>query len=322
MVGSVRPSRSSILRGSQFMQSSFMRDAKPALMRRSLVELRETGEPIELVPLAQRLLAVSSPLAPELARRVVGMALGRPAASLPDRFGPRDLRLDGEFDVADIPIEAADWVVVDLETTGLAATGASILEIGAVRISGLRIVDRYETLVRPPGKIPRSIIALTGIHDAMVAEAPTTRSALRAFRNWLEVTPAAPFVAHNAGFDHGFVSHGLEACQLEAYMGPVLCTRKLGRRLVPELGRYSLDALCAHFGISNRSRHRALGDADATAIALIDMLRMALADPEIRTVGDLIDLNGRPPRPRKRKSRRAARKRVASARSGEHPRNR
>jgi DNA polymerase III epsilon subunit family exonuclease len=302
------------------MQSSFMRDSKPALMRRSLVELRAAGEPIGLVPLAQRLLAVTTPVAPEFARRVVGMALGRPAASLPDRFLPHDLRFDAEFDVAEIPIELADWVVVDLETTGLAATGASILEIGAVRISNLEVVDRFETLVRPPGKIPRAIVALTGIGDAMVAEAPTTRSALRAFRNWLEITPTAPFIAHNAGFDHGFVKLGLEACQLPAYRGPVLCTRKLGRRLVPELGRYSLDALCAHFGISNQSRHRALGDADATAIALVDMLRMALAGSEIRTVGDLIDLNDRPPLPRK--SKRGARNRVASARSGERTRKR
>lgn len=304
MVGSIRPVRFSFLCGLQFMKSSFMRDAKPALMRRSLTELRAAGEPIGLVPLAQRLLAVSTPVAPELARRVVGMALGRPPGSLPDRLHPRELRLDGEFDVADIPIDAADWVVVDLETTGLAATGASILEIGAVRISRLQIVDRYETLVRPPGKIPAAIAALTGIHDAMVAEAPTTRSALRTFRNWLEATPTAPFVAHNAGFDHGFVTLGLEACGLAAYPGPVLCTRKLGRRLVPELGRYSLDSLCAHFGISNRSRHRALGDADATAVALIDMLRIALAGSEIRTVGDLIDLNDRPPLKRKRKSKR------------------
>jgi DNA polymerase III epsilon subunit family exonuclease len=304
------------------MQSSFMRDSKPALMRRSLVELRASDEPIGLVPLAQYLLAVSTPVAPDLARRVVAMALGRPAASLPERLQPHDLRLDGEFDVADIPIEEADWVVVDLETTGLAATGASILEVGAVRISGLQIVDRFETLVRPPGKIPQAIVALTGIHDEMVAEAPTTRSALRAFRNWLEITPTAPFVAHNASFDHGFVKLGLDACQLPAYPGPVVCTRKLGRRLVPELGRYSLDALSAHFGISNRSRHRALGDADATAIALIDMLRIALAGPEIRTVGELIDLNNRPPPKRKRKSKRPVRKRTASAPRGERKPNR
>jgi len=289
-------------------------------MRRSLVELRATGEPIGLVPLAQKLLAVSTPVAPELARRVVGMALGRPPASLPERLQPTDLRFDGGFDVAEIPIEAADWVVVDLETTGLAATGASILEIGAVRVSRLQIVDRFETLVRPPGRIPPAIVALTGIHDAMVAEAPTTRSALRAFRNWLEITPTAPFVAHNAGFDHGFVKLGLESCQLPAYPGPVLCTRKLGRRLIPELERYNLDALCAHFGISNRSRHRALGDADATAIALVDMLRIALAGSEIRTVGDLIDLNDRPPR--RRKSTRGVRKRVVSEPRGERRRNR
>ena len=179
---------------------------------------------------------------------------------------------------------------------------ASILEIGAVRVSRLAIVERFETLVRPPGegRVPRAIVALTGIHDAMVAEAPTERRALRAFRKWLDRTPTAPFVAHNASFDHGFVSRALDALELPAYRGPVLCTRKLGRRLLPDLGRYNLDQLCAHFGISNRSRHRALGDADATALALVDLLPIATARFELSTVGELIDFESRPPRPRRR----------------------
>lgn len=273
-------------------------------MRRSLTELRASGESIGLIPLAQRLLAVSSPVDPVLARCVVAMALGRPPASLPEHLSPQELRFDGEYAVSATTLERADFVVVDLETTGLAATGASILEIGAVRVSSLRIADRFETLVRPPGRIPRSITALTGIHDEMVAEAPTTRSALRAFRKWLDSTPTAPFVAHNAGFDHGFVTRGLEVWGLPEYAGPVLCTRKLARRLVPDLGRYGLDAVSAHFGISNRARHRALGDADATALALIDLLELARVRLELRTLGELIDLERRPPAKRKRRRRR------------------
>jgi len=256
-----------------------------------------------LVELAKQLLAVETAIDPVLARRIVGLALNREPQSLPDPLSPGDLRSGDEIEVADRKIASADFVVVDLETTGLDANRASILEIGAVRISQLRIVDRFETLLRPPGKLPRAIVALTGIHDAMVAEAPTEIRALRSFARWLDRTPAAPFVAHNASFDHRFVSRALDSCGLPPYCGAVLCTQKLSRRLIPELGRYNLDRLCAHFGISNSARHRALGDAEATARALLDLLEIAQSRFEIANLGELIDFQRRPPARKNRRSR-------------------
>ncbi len=273
-------------------------------MRSSLNRFRESGKTVGLVELAQQLLAVESEVDPALARRIVGLALDRAPNSLPDWLSPGDLRPGAEFHVAGWKIAAADFVVVDLETTGLDVDGASILEIGAVRISRLRIVDRFETLVRPPGKLPLAIVALTGIRDAMVAEAPTQRPALRSFARWLDRTPTAPFVAHNASFDHRFVTRAFDLCGLPPYCGVVLCTRKLARRLLPELGRYNLDQLCAHFGISNRARHRALGDAEATARALIDLLEIAESRFEIRDLGELIDFQRRPPAKQKRRAKR------------------
>jgi DNA polymerase-3 subunit epsilon len=281
-----------------------MTPSTPELMRRSLNRFRDSGKPVGLVELAQQLLAVETAIDPALARRIVGLALDRAPQSLPDRLSPGDLRPGAEFDVAGRKIAAADFVVVDLETTGLDVDGASILEIGAVRVSRLRIVDRFETLVRPPGKLPRAIVALTGIRDAMVAEAPTQRRALRSFARWLDRTPTAPFVAHNASFDHRFVTRALDLCGLPPYCGAVLCTRKLARRLIPELGRYNLDQLCAHFGISNRARHRALGDAEATARALIDLLEIAQSRFEMRNLGELIDFQRRPPAKQKRRAKR------------------
>jgi DNA polymerase III epsilon subunit family exonuclease len=274
-------------------------------MQRSLNRFRDSGKPVDLVELAQQLLAVETAIDPTLARRVVGLALNREPRSLPDPLSPGDLRPGDENEVADRKIASADFVVVDLETTGLDVNGASILEIGAVRLSQLRIVDRFETLLRPPGKLPRAIVALTGIHDAMVADAPTERRALRSFSRWLDRTPRAPFVAHNASFDHRFVSRALDSCGLPPYRGVVLCTRKLARRLIPELGRYNLDQLCAHFGVSNRARHRALGDAEATAHALLDLLEIAQSRFEIGNLGELIDFQRRPPARRNRRSRSA-----------------
>ena len=272
-------------------------------MRRSLNQLRDADRPVGLVELAQHLLGVDRPIDSGLARRVVALALDRTPGSLPEHIDVGDLRPEAERELADQPIELADFVVVDLETTGLSAASASILEIGAVRVSRLRVTERFETLVRPPGKVPRAIAALTGIHDAMAAEAPTRKRALRSFRDWLDRTPLAPFVAHNASFDHGFVTRALDQCALPPYPGSVLCTCKLARRLVPDLGRYNLDHLCAHFGVSNRARHRALGDADATATALIDLLQLGMTRFELRTVGDLIEFHRRPPAKRKRRRR-------------------
>jgi len=269
-------------------------------MRRSLDRLCESGEPMGIAELAQKLLAVETPVELGLARRVVGSVLGRAPESLPDPLGASDLGHRDESELSGVPLESADFVVVDLETTGLSAAHASILEIGAVRVSRLQVVDHFETLLRPAGTLPRAIVDLTGISDETVAEAPTARQALRAFRQWLDATPAAPFVAHNASFDHGFVSRAFEQWRIPAYRGPALCTCKLARRLIPELGRYNLDHLCAHLGISNRARHRALGDAKATARALIDLLHLALTTFELRTLGDLFEFHRRPPRRRSR----------------------
>jgi DNA polymerase III epsilon subunit-like protein len=97
----------------------------------------------------------------------------------------------------------------------------------------------------------------------------------------------------------GLAAHGLPALDV-----PVLCTRLLARRLLPELGRYGLDPLCAHFGIENRARHRALGDAESTARALLELLAMARRRPRLATLEDLLALGA--PGARRRGARRAA----------------
>jgi DNA polymerase III epsilon subunit family exonuclease len=197
----------------------------------------------------------------------------------------------------------AEVSVVDLETTGLSAQDCSILEIGAVRISKLRCTDSFETLVQPPGHVPRRITELTGINAALLRDAPPASEALPAFRSWLESAAGAPFAAHNAAFDARFLARGLERYALPAYEAPVLCTRRLARRLVPELGRYNLDHVCAHFGVSNRARHRALGDARAAALVMLELFRIALETGVATTLGALLDLQSKPPgkRPRRRR---------------------
>jgi DNA polymerase III epsilon subunit family exonuclease len=275
----------------------------PERVRASLERVRASGEPIAVEQLACEILALRAPVARSVARRVVATALGLPEASLPDEIAARHVRPAEEVAVTDRPLADADFVVVDLETTGLSPETARILEIAAVRVRALEPAGKFESLVRPPGPLSHAIADLTGIDDAMVADAPDAHFVLRGFLSWFERTGPAPFVAHNARFDAGFVKRALEDVGLPPLAAPVLCTQKLARRAFPEVGRYNLDHLCAHFGIGNRARHRALGDARATATLLIELLDRIRTRDGVETVGELLDYQDRPIR-RKRTRRR------------------
>jgi DNA polymerase-3 subunit epsilon len=277
-----------------------------------LADLRARGEPVALGEVAARLLAAAAPLEPRLARPIVAAALGRPGATLPDPLPPEALEPLPPGGADPTPLERAAFAVVDLETTGLSTEHAAIIEIGAVRIEGLRVRDCFETLVDPRRPLSPAITRLTGIDDAMLAGAPTGGDALRSFRTWLDRTPGAVFVAHNARFDAGFVRRGFSACALPPLDEPTLCTRLLARRLAPELRRFGLDRVAEGFGLRFRARHRALGDAEVTAEALLQLLERA-REGELRTLGDLVRLQAAPPPKLPRHRAQAA---VASRRSG------
>jgi DNA polymerase III epsilon subunit family exonuclease len=288
--------------------------------RRSLDRIRAEGRGLGAPELAGRLFRLAGEPSAALARRLLGAALECPPEALPERFEAADLRAlrhgllgrpagavdspgPGPRSRAELPLARAAFTVVDLETTGLSADHAAILEIGAVRVQALRPTARFATLIDPGGAIPASITKLTGIDGELVAGAPEAAVAVPALRGWLATTPDAAFVAHNAGFDARFLARAFERAGLPPLPGPVLCTRRLGRRLVPRLGRFDLDTLCACFGIANRARHRALGDADATARVLLELLALARCGG-VETLGELVDLQERPLRPRSRRSRR------------------
>jgi len=238
----------------------------------------------------------------------VASALGCRAEHLPGAVDVRALPRLVEGSVAGVDLADAEWVVVDLETTGLSPERSTILEIGAVRIAGLRAVAHFQTLVDPGVPIPAAITALTGIDRQIVDGAPDLERAIRSFRTWVGPGPGVAFVAHNAPFDARFVRRAFAAHGLPPWPGPIFCTRRLARRLVPDLPRFDLDSLSARFGIANRWRHRALGDAEAAARALLELLAIGGEAGTLRTVGDLLALQAAAVPPRRRGRRRAVRR--------------
>lgn len=162
------------------------------------------------------------------------------------------------------------FAVVDVETTGgRAYAGHRITEFAAVVVRDGKIGDVYETLVNPERPIPPFITALTHITWDMVRDKPTFAQIRD---NVVRVLDGHVFVAHNASFDWGFVSAELVRNGSAALGGRRLCTVRLARRLLPHLPSRSLDGVARHYGVSIGARHRAAGDAIATAECLLRML--------------------------------------------------
>lgn len=153
------------------------------------------------------------------------------------------------------------FAIVDIETTGSHARGHGITEVAVVITDGERILDEWESLVDPGIPIPEHITRLTGIDDDLVADAPP----FAAIADELEGLLAdCIFVAHNVGFDFAFIRGHFEEMGRE-WSRPKLCTVRLSRKLLPNVGSFSLGSVCERLGISNAARHRAMGDAFATA---------------------------------------------------------
>ena len=183
----------------------------------------------------------------------------------------------------DLPLEAAAFVVFDLETTGLSARSAEICEIGAVRIRGLEPAGTFQTFVRPRTPLPSSIAALTGIRDRDLRRAPAPDLAVRRF---LAFAGDCVLVAHNARFDLAFLD-AVERFEGRRVAAPVLDTVGLARALLGgRAGRTSLASLSRYYGTSVDPCHRALPDAQATAEILVALVGLA-QERGARTVADL-----------------------------------
>jgi DNA polymerase-3 subunit epsilon len=171
-----------------------------------------------------------------------------------------------------VDLHSLPYVVVDVETTGGQPWGSDrVTEVAAVYVDGADAVLAFHSLIDPQRPIPWPITRLTGIDDAMIRGQPT-------FGELAAHLAGRVFVAHNARFDLGFLSAEfarIAPTPLESLIAGQLCTVRLSRRLLAHLPRRNLDAVAAHYGVEIADRHRASGDALATAAVLRGLLRDA-----------------------------------------------
>ena len=138
-----------------------------------------------------------------------------------------------------------DFVVLDLETTGLSVKEDQILEIGAVKVQGGEVTASYETFVNPGRKVPERITELTGIRDEMIANAPDVETAVRGF---LDFCGGLPLLGHNILFDYSFIKQAAINARLD-FEKEAWDTLKIARKALPDLESRSLEALCGYYQI-------------------------------------------------------------------------
>lgn len=154
------------------------------------------------------------------------------------------------------------YAIADIETTGGHASGGGITEIAVVLHNGQQEEGRFTSLVNPQRPIPPYISALTGITADMVADAPVFGELAPQLLNLLK---GRVFVAHNVNFDYSFLLHHFKSCGIE-FEARKLCTVRYARKVIPGHTSYSLGNICRDLNIPLSDRHRAMGDAAATAL--------------------------------------------------------
>ncbi|MGZ3930626.1 MAG: exonuclease domain-containing protein [Bacteroidia bacterium] len=175
------------------------------------------------------------------------------------------------------------FAIIDIETCGgkFQFHKGRITEICILVHDGLQVVDKFTTLINPDCYISPMFTNLTGISNEMVADAPRFHEVAKKI---LDMTEGKIFVAHNVGFDYNFIKDEFNSLGYK-YRRETLCTVRLSRKLIPGLMSYSLGHLCATLGIENEARHRAEGDAVATAQLFDKLMLIKTTHPQYKNQG-------------------------------------
>jgi DNA polymerase-3 subunit alpha (Gram-positive type) len=177
-----------------------------------------------------------------------------------------------------------EFIVFDLETTGLSPVEDKIIEIGAVKIRNNEIIDSFSQLINPLVPLKKEIVELTGINDEMLMDKPYTKEVMDRF---LEFIGDTPLIAHNSTFDISFIDYYFRQNGINI-KNRSIDTLKLSKFLLNDLKRFNLAALCKYFSISLENHHRAVDDCTATAKIYFNLLK-ELNKNEVFTFNELMD---------------------------------
>ncbi|HUX06223.1 MAG TPA: 3'-5' exonuclease [Acidobacteriota bacterium] len=220
-----------------------------------------------------------------IARRLVAAAVaGESRISMLSEGGVRLSRARNN----DPLISRLRYAVIDLETTGLPPPKHRVTEVAAVLVERGKITDDFSTLINPGVPIPRRIISMTGITNEMVVDAPEFEEVADAL---VDILGKRVLVAHNGSFDVNFLNSELERARGTRIANPTLCTVRLTRALLPGLESYKLGSVANYFGVDIEGRHRALGDAAATAAIFIRLCEIA-EDNGLAKLSQLMNIAG------------------------------
>lgn len=190
--------------------------------------------------------------------------------------------LNRQQDLPSGNLDAIRFVILDFETTGCGPDSRA-MEIGMVILQGGKILDEYGTLLNPDQYVPRFVQKMTGIRRHMLKDAPRFEDVHEKVAAFIE---GSVLVAHNLPFDRAFLWREFHRVDGRIPNHPAFCTLALARKLLPKDQKKGVDALCELFDIEADDRHRALGDARATAKILVRLLDLA-SEHEVETMDDL-----------------------------------
>lgn len=192
----------------------------------------------------------------------------------------------------ELSIWDANYIVIDVETTGNNPRENRIMDIAAVNVNNGQIVGEFSSMINPHQFIPYFITQMTGITNEAVFYAPEPSAIAPKLLSFFN-KPNAVFVAHNANFDFSFVNETFKRLKLPALEIPVLDTLKLAKRLLADAQKKSVGNLAHYFGIRIRNRHTAMGDAKATAKILLNLLDIAQEEHEITSLDELLSFQNK-----------------------------
>jgi len=189
-------------------------------------------------------------------------------------------------EILQLPIEEAEFSVLDVETTGLSPAVNNIIEIGLIKIKNFKVIDQFNSFLNPGRAIPPFITQFTGISDDDVYNAPFFDDVSKQLQDFLA---DSVLVGHNLAFDISFLRKEFRVSGVDNYQPLQLCTLRLAKRLLPNLKSRSLGNLAHHLRIKNEAAHRAYGDAEVTAKILSAFVQQLKASEGFQKVFEFIN---------------------------------